>query len=252
MSELRKLQLAVACSHLAAVAGLILWWDPRWLILSLVAYVAFSWFGHDLYHHRFLSHRAFNMPVWLQRVCAVLGVFCLFGTPIGIASTHVRHHRHADTDKDPHPAHRPLRAWFWTHPEMQVRDRATAVRLSSDVWLRTIGRHYFLIYGCAVLAAMLVDPRIAVYGFFVPVVYAFFSNGLVNVVCHRWGYRRYSTTDNARNNLAVNAVLFFGGMALHNTHHASPKDYHLSRAWYELDLVGCVAHIMHGLTKKGL
>ena len=242
----------IAFAHVAAAAGVCIWWDPIWLALSLVAYVAFLWFGHDLYYHRFLSHRAFNMPVWLQRICAVLGVFCLFGTPIGVASTHVRHHGHSDTDKDPHPAHRAWQAWFWTYPEMRVRDRATVARLSKDNWLRAIGRRYFLIYYGTVAIAFLVDPRIAVYGFFVPTVYAFFSNGLVNVACHRWGYRRYHTTDNARNNLAVNALLLFGGIALHNTHHAKPKDYQLSRAWYEIDLVGCVAHFIHKTTLKGL
>lgn len=252
MNELRKLQAAVVLAHVAAVAGVCIWWDPRWFTFSLMMYVVFLWLGHDLYYHRFLSHRAFSMPIWLQRVCAVLGVYCLFGTPIGIAATHVMHHWHSDTDKDPHPAHMKWRAWFWSYSKMQSRDRATVVRLSNDGWLRAIGRNYYSIYlGTAVLA-FLIDPRLAVYGLFVPAVYAFFSNGLVNVACHSWGYKRYQTADNARNNLVVNALLLFGGIALHNTHHAKPKDYQLSRAWYEIDLVGCVAHFIHKTTIKGL
>ncbi len=250
MNELRKLQVLIVTVHVAAVAGVCAWWDPHWLTLSFLGYVAFLWIGHDLYYHRFLSHRSFAMPVWMQRLCAVLGVYCLFGTPIGIAATHVRHHGHSDTDKDPHPAHHPWQAWFWTYPQMQARDRATVVRLSKDEWLRAIGRHYFVIYVGTVLLALAVDPRIAVYGLFVPAVYGFFSNGLVNVACHRWGYRRYQTADNARNNLVVNALLFFGGIALHNTHHAKPKDYQLSRAWYEIDLVGCMAHGIHKMANR--
>ena len=252
MKEFRKLIAAIAFAHAAAILGMWLWWDPNWLALSFVAYVGFLWLGHDLYYHRFLSHRSFDMPGWLQRVCCLLGVYCLFGTPIGIASTHVRHHRYADTEDDPHPAHHPWRAWFWLHPGMQKRDRATLVRLSKEPWLRFVGRHYFTIYFATVLAAFLIDPKIAVYGFFVPATYGYFSNGLINVVCHRRGYKRYGTNSNARNNLFVNALLFFGGIALHNTHHAKPKDYQLSRAWYEVDLVGCLAHLIHIRTNRGL
>lgn len=252
MKEVYKLIALVAVVHVAAIAGACVWWDPIWLVLSLIAYIAYLWFGHDLYYHRYLSHRAFDMPVAMQRVCAVLGVFCLFGTPIGIAATHVRHHRHADTDKDPHPAHSPWRAWFWVHPSMGERDRATVARLSKDRWLRFLGKHYFRIYLVVVLVAFAVDPRIAIYGFFVPVVYAFFSNGLVNVVCHRVGYRLHNTKDSSRNNLWVNLALLFGGIALHNTHHAEPKSYQLSRAWYEIDLVGVIAHYVHGLSKRSI
>ena len=63
--------------------------------------------------------------------------------------------------------------------------------------------------------------------------------------CHRWGYRWYATPDQSRNNLLVNVALFFGGIALHNTHHANPKACYLSRAWYEIDLVGCIANAIH-------
>lgn len=231
LSDLQKLQASVVVVHVGAVCGLILWWEPEWLALALVMHLAFLWLGHDLYHHRYLSHRSFEMPVWLQRICAVLGIFCLFGTPIGIAATHVLHHRHADADADPHPARAGWRAWCWTYHGMRARDRMTIARLSADPWLRFIGKHYFSIYFSTVFVAGVVDPRLAIYGFMAPAVYAFFSNGLVNVVCHRWGYRRYATPDSSRNNLLVNVALFFGGIALHNTHHAKPSDYRLSRAW---------------------
>jgi stearoyl-CoA desaturase (delta-9 desaturase) len=154
----------------------------------------------------------------------VLGIYCLFGTPIGIAATHVLHHRHADTGADPHPAREGWRAWCWTYSGMQTRDRATVVRLSADPWLRVISKHYFQIYFSTVFLAGAVDPRL---------------------VCHRWGYRRYTTPDQSRNNLIVNVALFFGGIALHNTHHANPKACFLSRAWYEIDLVGCMANVIH-------
>lgn len=245
LSELKKLLCCVAAVHVLAVVGLIIVWDPRWLWLSLGAYIAFLWLGHDLYHHRYLSHRSFEMPLWIQRCCAVLGVFCLFGTPIGIAATHVRHHGFADTDKDPHPAHMPWEAWFWLSDSMERgQDWPTVRRLMQDAFLVWISKHYFSIYiGTASLLA-LIDARLAVYGLFVPVVYAFFSNGLVNVVCHKWGSRRFSTADNSRNNHFVNSMLLFSGIAMHNNHHAKPSSPSCSFAWYEVDLIAKIIRLV--------
>ena len=252
LNDLEKLRASILIVHVAAITGLVFLWDPSWLLISLFSYVSFLWLGHDLYYHRYLSHRSFYMPRWMQKVCSVLGIYCLFGTPIGIASTHVKHHGHSDTDKDPHPAKYPFAAWFWTYHQMEVRDRATVVRLSKDKWLCLIGRNYFVIYFFTILLAFIINPKIALYGFFIPAVYGFFSNGLVNVVCHKWGYKRYQTSDNARNNLVVNVFLLFGGIALHNTHHAYPKSYILSRSWYEIDLVGAIAGCVNSLKKSDI
>jgi fatty-acid desaturase len=78
----------------------------------------------------------------------------------------------------------------------------------------------------------------------VPVIYAFFCNGLVNVVCHKYGYRLYETNDNTRNNLLANTVLLFSGISLHNTHHANPSDFCMSRLWYEIDAVAAIINLV--------
>ena len=56
---------------------------------------------------------------------------------------------------------------------------------------------------------------------------------LVNSATHKWGSRRYATTDDSTNNWWV-ALLTFGE-GWHNNHHAFPTSARHGLAWYELD-----------------
>jgi stearoyl-CoA desaturase (delta-9 desaturase) len=251
ISEFTKLRALILAVHCAGAWGLYTYWDPLWLVLSGVSVFAFLWLGQELYCHRFLSHKAFKLSQAWQRVFAFLSIFNLFGNPIGIASTHVNHHKYADTPQDPHPASTPWLSWFWLSPGFETsRSTATVKRLLKDRWLVLISRHYFKIYFVIVGCVAAVDLRIAVYGFFLPVMYAFFCDGLVNVVCHKYGYRLFNTDDCSRNNLIANAVLLGSGVSLHNTHHAKPNDYRLSRRWYEVDAVAAIIEVVQTKDRK--
>lgn len=251
ISEFTRLRALIGAVHCAGAVGVVMYWDASWLLLSGAAVFAFLWLGQELYCHRFLSHGAFNMAPRLQKVCALLSVYNLFGNPIAIASTHVNHHKYSDTDRDPHPASYPVQSWLWLYPEMATsRSMSTVRRLMQDQWLVFISRHYFKIYLASVLILGAIDLRIVIYGMFVPVIYAVFCDGIVNVICHIWGYRRHDTQDASRNNLLANAALLFSGIAMHNNHHAKPNDYSMSERWYEIDLVGTIAHHLHVQNKN--
>lgn len=234
--------------HVAAACGLYAYWDPTWLLLTALCSFVYLNFAQEMYCHRYLCHRAFDMPVWLQRVCAVLSLFNLYGHPIGIAATHATHHKHSDTDRDPHPASSPWRSWFWMGEKFDKSiDTPTARRLMRDEFLVFLQKHYFLIYCSVVIGVCMIHAKAAVYGLLVPHVYAFAANGLVTVFCHSRGYRNHDTNDKSTNNLGVNALLMFSGIALHNNHHAHPGRYSCSEKWYEVDLVGC---IISGIKKE--
>ena len=81
---------------------------------------------------------------------------------------------------------------------------------------------------------MLIDWRIAVFLISVPAVVTFHSAGLVNVFCHKWGYRHYDTPDHSTNNTWVNFLTL--GSGLHNTHHAKPMSWDNRVKWWEIDL----------------
>ena len=238
MSEFSKLRLVILLVHVAGIAGVIAYWDPAWFLLTLISVVLFTWLGQEAYCHRYLAHRSFELDRVWQKTFAFLSIFNLFGSPIGIAATHVNHHRYSDSPFDPHPASAGWRTWLWlTHGFEQSRNVGTVKRLMHDEWLIFIQRHYFRIYFSVVGPASLIDIRIVIYGFFLPVIYAFFCNGVVNVICHRYGYKLFQTNDDSKNNLFASLILLGNGVAFHNTHHAYPSDYRLSRRWFEIDVV---------------
>ena len=80
----------------------------------------------------------------------------------------------------------------------------------------------------------LIDWRIAVFLISIPAVVTFHSAGMVNSICHKWGYRLFNTPDKSTNNLFVNLITL--GSGLHNTHHAKPYGWNNKERWYELDL----------------
>jgi fatty-acid desaturase len=147
ISEFSKLRILSTVVHFAGIFGLYFYWDPYWLILSVVGVFVFLWLGQELYCHRFLSHKAFGLSDGLQRLFAFLSIFNLFGTPIGFAATHVNHHKYSDTPKDPHPAATPWLTWFWLAPGFETsRSASTIKRLLDNGWLVFINKNYFKIY----------------------------------------------------------------------------------------------------------
>lgn len=245
ISQFSKLKLLILLVHILGMAGLIFYWDPKWFLLTAVCHLLFLWIGQEMYVHRFLSHNSFKLNETWQSICALLSVFNLFGSPIGIAATHVTHHKYSDKEKDPHPASYPIKSWIWTYHLFETsNDIRTVKKLTNNKLLKFIAKEYFKIYLITVFIFALIDVRIVIYGFFVHVMYAFFSNGMINVLCHKYGYRLVNTKDNSRNNIFVNIMLFGSGIAMHNTHHAYPNDWNLSRSWYEFDFVGKIINLI--------
>lgn len=53
-------------------------------------------------YHRFFSHQSFHAHVGLQIAYAILGGSCGLGSILQFSSQHLAHHRHQDTERDPH------------------------------------------------------------------------------------------------------------------------------------------------------
>lgn len=61
----------------------------------------------------------------------------------------------------------------------------------------------------------------------------FNAAGLVNGLCHWWGYRNTDTKDTSRNLIPID--FWCGGEFLHNNHHADGASAKFSRKWWEFD-----------------
>lgn len=217
--------------------------------------------GVEVGFHRYFSHRAFKCKPALRFALAAAGSIAAQGTVLYWAAVHRAHHRHADTDLDPH-APRPLgpaglwRAhvgWLFEQPCVDfnrglgdlLNDRTTMA--AQRAYLGFLG---FGLVAPAALGYATGGGSGALEGFLWGGAVRIFLNHhatwSVNSLCHLVGRRPYETRDTSRN-FWVLALPTLGG-AWHNNHHAHPSSATNDHRWWQLDLG---AALIRGAAKLG-
>jgi len=224
--------------HITAITGLIYLWDPVWLLVSLVAKFLFYNLGTEIVLNRLTAHRSFKTQRWKQRLLLTLSMFGGYGNSLTWAANHRVHHQNSDEDGDPHPSREWFKTWFWIGTNKKARVSAATVKdlIKEDPYHKLQRDYYFwIVYGVYAITA-LVSLKFLVYFFLVPGMLAMHAGGLINVVCHKWGYRNFETSDLSRNNIWVNLYSYLGGVGLHNNHHHNPRAWNLKMRPGEIDL----------------
>lgn len=240
MSYTQKLQLSALGMHVLAAVGLYFYFDPLWFLVFLLGHRIIIGLGLDTGLHRYFCHRSFETSRPVELLLLACAWFCAQGPTLSWVARHRIHHARSDKEGDPHPSSRPWATWLWvetkaTHsisvaPSL-VKD---LVRKREHIFMRN---HYFAVYwGVIALSALVFGPKFTLYFFILNGVFGFHAAGIINVICHGWGYRNYETDDRSTNNLWANLV--YPGGALHNNHHAKPDCYSFSVRWFELDPSG--------------
>ena len=232
--------------------GVIVWFLGTYLFCTV---------GINVFYHRYLTHKGFTCPKWLEYTMAVLAVCSFQDTPARWVAIHRRHHEHADDEPDPHT---PVRSFLWAHvgwllvknPEYarngvfralrqgraarpvlpQARERPLLFRhhlCAVGAVLRGAFAASWLAGGTAGEAAQF-GLSLLVWGVFVRTVVNLHNTWAVNSVTHMWGYRNYETDENSRNNLIVGYTSM--GEGWHNNHHADPRSARHGHRWWELDV----------------
>jgi len=231
----------VAAFHTVAVAALFTFSWQNLAAAVICWWIGSSW-GIGIAYHRLLTHRGFTTSKWMMRFLATCGTFALQSGPISWVTTHRLHHAFTDTDKDPHS---PRKGIFWSHMgwifqgTAQVQSEVTRQRYSPDLmkdpFLRFLDNYYYLTVfaGAAVLFAI-GGWTMVVWAIIFRTVVSWHFTWLVNSATHLWGYRRFDSRDDSRNNVLVAAVTF--GEGWHNNHHAYPRSAKHGFTWKEFDL----------------
>ena len=237
--------------HVGCLATLWVGVSTTAVIATLALYVM-RMFAVTGFYHRYFSHRAFKTSRLGQFVFAVLGASCVQRGPIWWAAHHRHHHAHADQTLD---VHSPRQSGFmWSHvgwflsrrhfapdlsrvrdllryPELRLLDRydvLVPVALAAGLWLTGAALERW---------APQLDTnawQLLVWGFFISTVICYHVTYTINSLCHRFGKRRFATTDDSRNNLWL-ALLTFGE-GWHNNHHHYPASARQGFYWWEVDL----------------
>jgi stearoyl-CoA desaturase (delta-9 desaturase) len=170
--------------------------------------------------------------------------------PLWWAGHHVKHHRFADRDGDPHSpmvsglyyAHV---GWFLNDTRNDrlepgnpvVRDFAKVPEIA---WL---DRYHFVPPLVLAAGLFLVGglPWVA-WGFCLPTMTLAHATFAINTVNHLWGSRRFETADESRNNPLT--ALFAAGEGWHNNHHRYQRAARNGFYWWEFDPTWCVIRLM--------
>ncbi len=227
--------------HILGFAAFFFFTWPAFLTAVFLYWVSLT-MGIGMGYHRLLTHRAYKVPKWLEYWFAICGTLALEGGPIFWVGTHRVHHQKSDQDGDPHS---PRDGGWWSHILWMIFGQANhantalmsryAPDLARDkfyVWLNNYHWVPLTVLGFGLLAFGGV-PYV-LWGIFLRVSVGLHVTWAVNSATHMWGYKRFATRDDSRNNWLV-ALLSFGE-GWHNNHHAHPTSARHGLAWYELDV----------------
>ena len=77
-------------------------------------------------------------------------------------------------------------------------------------------------------------PQLLVWGFCISTVALYHCTFTINSLAHRFGSRRYETSDSSRNNFLLSLLTF--GEGWHNNHHHYPGSVRQGFRWWEIDV----------------
>jgi stearoyl-CoA desaturase (delta-9 desaturase) len=237
--------------HVACLAAFWVGVSTTAVIATLALYVV-RMFAVTGFYHRYFSHRSFKTSRIGQFVFAVLGASCVQRGPIWWAAHHRHHHAHSDQVLD---VHSPRQSGFlWSHVGWFLSRRhftpdPSRVRdLLRYPELKLLDRYDILVPFALAIALWLTGTtlehrapqlgtngwQLVVWGFFISTVICYHATYTINSLCHRFGRRRFATSDDSRNNLWL-ALLTFGE-GWHNNHHHYPASARQGFYWWEIDL----------------
>jgi stearoyl-CoA desaturase (delta-9 desaturase) len=244
--------------HLVAL-GTVALGNFSWSLLAIaVASYTVRMFGVSAGYHRYFSHRAYRTGRVFQFLLALLGATATQKGVLWWAAHHRDHHRFSDGPEDIHsPVQRGL---WWSHVGWILSRRYTETKLdrirdfARYPELRWLDRfHLVPVIAYAVALWAFGGAPVLLWGYFVSTVMLWHGTFLVNSLAHVVGRRRYPTTDDSRNSLAIALVTM--GEGWHNNHHHYQSTANQGWFWWEIDVSYYLLRalealgVVHGLRK---
>lgn len=200
--------------------------------------------GHSLGMHRRLIHRAYDCPLWLERLFVYLGTLVGMAGPYGMIRQHdIRDWAQRKSQCHPYLAHRSSfwRDAFWQlHCELQLAHPPRLElerRVAQDRFYQAIDRTFMAQQlPCAALLYVMGGWSWVVWGIAVRVAVSVTGHWLVGYFAHNRGPRSYHLEGAGVQGHNVPYCGFVTmGEAWHNNHHAYPASARLGLHEGEVD-----------------
>jgi stearoyl-CoA desaturase (delta-9 desaturase) len=183
-------------------------------------------------------------------VLAFLGTTAVQKGPLWWGSTHRKHHKYSDTERD---VHSPVRKGFfyshmgwWLGREHEQTDIRRINDFAGYPELRWLDKYH--VVGPFVLMGLLLflgSVDAFLWGFVVSTCFLLHGTFTINSLAHVFGSRRYATTDTSRNNPWL--ALITMGEGWHNNHHHYMNSARQGFFWWELDASYYVLRVLAAL-----
>lgn len=242
--------LPMIAVHVAALGVFWTGMDAGTWALCIGLYFA-RMFGVTGGYHRYFSHRTFKTGRVMQFLLAFLAQSGAQRGVLWWAAHHRDHHKYSDTERD---VHSPVRWGFWHSHVGWIFDRN-----SETDWPRVkdLSKYPELVLLDKLWMLPPVMLGVAVYllagwqglfgGFMLSTVLLWHGTFTINSLSHIWGKRRYSTTDDSRNNWVLAIITM--GEGWHNNHHHFMGSTRQGFFWWEFDLT---YYILRAMAAVGL
>ena len=266
LSRGRKISMLVLTilPFVGLIAAVTLLWNEAvgWTDLALfIGLYVICGFGITIGYHRMLTHHAFEAVAPLKAALLVAGSFALQGSALDWAIDHRTHHAYSDKEGDPHSPHHgfkrgPLGAikgllhahmgWMFRHNRTDqerygkdiLQDRLTmTVSRLFPLWAVLTFVVPFVLGGLLTLSWKGAITGL-VWGGLVRLFFNHHVTWSVNSICHFFGKRPFTTSDQSTNNwvLALPSL----GESWHHNHHVFPTSAFHGLSWRQVDLSGWV------------
>lgn len=194
-------------------------------------------------YHRFLSHRSYEASPIVKLFLLLFGAGAFQGSALQWSADHRRHHRHVDTERDPHNIRK---GFLWAHIGWLFYEEPDGVSsvypddLLQDKLVMWQHRHYAIIattmcFGVPLAVGYAMGSPFGgfLFGGLLRVVAGSHSTFLINSYAHTFGKRTYSEVLTARDSILL--AVFAFGEGYHNYHHQFASDYRNGVRWYQWD-----------------
>jgi stearoyl-CoA desaturase (delta-9 desaturase) len=223
--------------HLCALGAFWTGFTTEAVVCCIVLYVV-RIFAVTGGYHRYFAHRTYKTSRVFQFILAFLAQSTAQKGALWWAAHHRSHHLLSDQPGD---LHSPVQDGFWySHfgwlfNNTSDTDYSRIPDLNRYPELRFLNRYHllppialgvgtFLLFGWSGLCV----------GFFLSTVLTWHATFTINSLSHVFGKRRFSTTDDSRNNWLLAIVTF--GEGWHNNHHRFSSSARQGFYWYEYDI----------------
>lgn len=196
------------------------------LTLGILLYFPIHFLGGGVGYHRMFSHRAFEPKPWFPLTSAIVGTVSFNSDPLTYSLIHRIHHKHADTDLDPHTPIKGLFnsyiGWIATYSPRE-RDKLIVLDLVKKwPWLIEFRKFEIIIIILFHFLLYTINP-VLFYTVLLACLLSIHCGLSVNAFAHN---PNKESTNRAVNNVFLSKIV--NPIFMHHSHHENPNKFDYS------------------------